>query len=557
MALTRGESLGKKLQACAESAVRHLRLAFAGLFTASGEVLDLVGCAGDPTSPCTPGRRLPIETFEEVAAATREGALLSCISDLLGADTGWAIRSGHVDAVAFPLRVETRDVGLFLALSTRLLPPETREAIESVADEIALGIDHGQTEDALRRGEMRVRAMIDSMFAGVVVVDERFAIEDVNLATERIFGYSSSDLLGRRLDTLMEGSTLQKGHDSMMTTPLPFGRARRGGRPSELMGRRKSGQTFPLEVSIYQFASPDGPRLGVHLMDVSERREVERLKKEFVSTVSHELRTPLTSVRGSLTLFREGVLGVLPDEAREVVEVAERNTIRLTTLINDILDLERLESGRLDMLLERTSLDTVVARALEAVGGTAAAKEITIEAPPTGLFVHADGDRLVQVLVNLLSNAVKFSPAGSPVRIKVKELLQSVEVRVIDEGRGIQVALRDAVFERFRQVDASDDRRRRHGARATSSWRTATRRSSTSWRASSPSKDSPPAVRRPVAWPSRRCWSRLRRSWSWTPAFPTATASWSSARSRRTRARARCPSSSTRRAISRARRKSS
>ena len=187
------------------------------------------------------------------------------------------------------------------------------------------------------------------------------------------------------------------------------------GRITEWEGRRKNGGVFPFELSLFEFRTPEGHRLAGGIRDISERREVERLKKEFVSTVSHELRTPLTSIRGSLGLLAGGVLGELPPQAAEVIAVAERNVLRLVRLINDILDLERFDSGRIEMHFGAVPLDSIFTRSVEAVRSFAEQEGVTLEASPTTAQASADGDRLVQVLVNLLSNAVKFSPRGGVV----------------------------------------------------------------------------------------------------------------------------------------------
>ena len=209
-----------------------------------------------------------------------------------------------------------------------------------------------------------------------------------------------------------------------------------------------------------ELETSEGTRYLANILDISERREVERLKKEFVSTVSHELRTPLTSIRGSLTLLSVGALGSLPEQAKKVVTIAERNTIRLITLINDILDIEKLESGKLDMVMENVNMATVLERSAESVRAFAEQNGIGLEIIPSNTNVYADGDRLVQVLVNLVSNAVKFSPKGAAVTVAVQEIPSWVEVKVIDRGRGIPEKFKNALFQRFQQVEASDAKKK-------------------------------------------------------------------------------------------------
>jgi len=186
---------------------------------------------------------------------------------------------------------------------------------------------------------------------------------------------------------------------------------------------------------------------------------VDRLKSEFVSTVSHELRTPLTSIRGSLGLLAAGVLGDLPQQARDIVLLAERNSVRLTALINDILDFERLDSGRVAMEIAEVALQPLFEQSLESVRPVADEQRIALVSLPTALRLRADADRIVQVLVNLLSNALKFSPADSEVLLWAEaEGEGRVRIFVRDQGPGIPDAFRQRIFERFAQVETSDKR---------------------------------------------------------------------------------------------------
>ena len=193
-----------------------------------------------------------------------------------------------------------------------------------------------------------------------------------------------------------------------------------------------------------------------------ERREVERMKSEFVSTVSHELRTPLTSIRGSLGLLSGGVAGPLPALAEEMIGIAHKNSERLIRLINDILDLEKMESGQLDFQLEPLELGPLLAAAVEAHQGYAqqygVSMEMVVEAPEARALV--DGDRLLQVLANLLSNALKFSPPGERVTLRLERVDTRLRVSVRDRGPGIPEAFHTRLFQKFAQADGSDSRRK-------------------------------------------------------------------------------------------------
>ena len=293
------------------------------------------------------------------------------------------------------------------------------------------------------------------MLSGLILTDDRGVIQLVNPAAEKIFGYTADEMVGQHLIMLMPEMA-----DDDRARFLRQARQKARGRVTEWEGRRKNGEIFPFELSFYEFNTPEGRRFAGNVRDLSERREVDKLKKEFISTVSHELRTPLTSIRGSLRLLAGGAFGELSREAVEMVLVADRNTVRLLELINDILDLEKLDSGRIEMHFAAQPLSAVFERALESVMTFAAQQQISLRLQPTTATVLGDGDRLVQVLVNLLSNAIKFSPAGSAVIISATAQHGEVEVRVQDHGRGIPAAFLGKVFEPFRQVEASDDRQK-------------------------------------------------------------------------------------------------
>jgi signal transduction histidine kinase len=237
-------------------------------------------------------------------------------------------------------------------------------------------------------------------------------------------------------------------------------RKRAMGKVTTWEGRRKNGALFPFELSLYEFTTGAGRRFAGHVRDVSERREVDRMKKEFVATVSHELRTPLTSIRGSLTLLAAGVLGTLAPEVAEAVGIAERNAIHLIDLINDILDLERLENGRMEMEMRPMSIGPALARAHDAVRGMAEDKGVAVALELADVQVVGDENRLVQVVVNLLSNAVKFSPRGAAITVCAQETAGFVEVSVRDRGRGVPRSYQRSIFERFQQVEASDSRQK-------------------------------------------------------------------------------------------------
>jgi PAS domain S-box-containing protein len=311
-----------------------------------------------------------------------------------------------------------------------------------------------KAEEVVRLSEARNHDLLQNMIGGILTFNERSRIESVNPAAERIFGYPEAELLGESVAILLA--------DVPAADPELFlRRAHREavGRVTEVWGRRKNGEIFVTEAALFEFAAPEGRRFAANFQDISERREVDRLKSEFVSTVSHELRTPLTSIRGALGLLAAGVLGELSPEVREILSLAERNSVRLTALINDILDFERLDSGRIEMQRAHVDLGPLFEQSLDAVRLVADERGIALVELPPGLEVWGDATRIVQVLINLVSNAIKFSPPGRQVTVWAEAREDGwVRILVKDQGRGIPASHQQIIFERFAHVETSDQR---------------------------------------------------------------------------------------------------
>jgi signal transduction histidine kinase len=189
--------------------------------------------------------------------------------------------------------------------------------------------------------------------------------------------------------------------------------------------------------------------------------KANRIKNEFVSTVSHELRTPLTSINASLGLMADGVVGELSSESRDLVRIARENSERLVRLITDILDIDKIESGKLEYDVREFEIGALVEQAVETHRAHASERSVALvmNDEAAGARVRADADRLIQVVTNLLSNAVKFSPKGVPVEVSIARYDGMIRVAVRDRGPGIPKSFHDLVFEKFTQADTSDQRR--------------------------------------------------------------------------------------------------
>jgi signal transduction histidine kinase len=229
----------------------------------------------------------------------------------------------------------------------------------------------------------------------------------------------------------------------------------------EIRFLRRGGAALWGNLTLSLLHDEDGiPRqvIGI-LQDITTRKEAEQVKDEFISVVGHELRTPLTSIRGSLGLLEGGVFGELPKEAQSMLELAVTNTDRLVRLINDVLDIERMDAGRIELELHPVTASALVANAIQVVQMNATQDGLTLAADvDRDLTVAVDADRIIQVLVNLLGNAIKFSPRQATITVTAGPEQGRARFAVKDMGRGIPADRLESIFERFRQVDSSDAR---------------------------------------------------------------------------------------------------
>lgn len=317
-----------------------------------------------------------------------------------------------------------------------------------------------------RRAEMvladtltRHRAILASAMDAIVTVNAQGLIETANPATTRLFGWSPEELTGSPVALLfaLDGEGSEKGFLRQLEAY-----AADGGHAQELAGRRKDGSTLPVDVAVGQMRASDGNRLVAILHDITERKRAEVIKNEFVSTVSHELRTPLTSIAGSLGLLDGGAAGPLPGPAKRLVAIAHQNSRRLVRLINDILDIEKMQSASMTFAREPVSMEEVARQAIEqnAAFADQHGVRLTLQPQKADTTVVGDHDRLIQVLTNLISNAVKFSPPDGIVSLTVMRRQEMVRVSVEDHGTGIPPAFRGNVFTRFAQADNTDTRQR-------------------------------------------------------------------------------------------------
>ena len=309
---------------------------------------------------------------------------------------------------------------------------------------------------AVEQSEEKYRHLFEFAEDSIFIVDtDTFRFLDVNRAAARRLGYTTQELIGKLVvDINAEDFRPEE-------TARRLERIREEGSLTfETMHVRKDGSKLPVEISSRFVSYGNREVLESIVRDITERKEIERLKNEFISTVSHELRTPLTSIIGSLGLMRGNALGEDPRQVRQLIEVAHGNSERLVRLINDILDIEKIESGSMEFEMRPVDLNALVEQAIADNEGYANRFGVILvrERNVPDASITGDWHRLLQVMANLISNASKFSPAGSRVDLKLTPNGKAVRVAVTDNGPGVPLDFRDTIFDKFTQSDMSDSR---------------------------------------------------------------------------------------------------
>jgi len=288
----------------------------------------------------------------------------------------------------------------------------------------------------------RQRSINDNILDAVLTLDGHGQIEEANLAAIRLFGDGMNRLDGQACQRVLGVSLSQVISQT------------------EASLTRSDGVVFPAELALSEWREAGQLHYTLVVRDLTERQHMARMKDEFLATVSHELRTPLTSVLGALGLLAAGAAGALPKAALPLAEVAKRNGERLSRLIDDILDLTKLEGKQLVLQLRPVHLEPLLREAL--VANQAYAQRVgvhlSLEVPAGSPQVRLDGDRFLQVMANLLSNAIKHSPADDTVSVTLTWTDAVVRIKVRDRGPGIDPKFRARMFEKFSQADGSDRR---------------------------------------------------------------------------------------------------
>jgi len=329
---------------------------------------------------------------------------------------------------------------------------------------------HGYLEDidekkrallGLEESEQQLRRLFELAPSGIILADYHTGeIINVNASMLKSTGYSKEEFLNLGYRQLLAPDHLSKQAEVLEQLQQ---RGYFGPLEQEVVDRY--GNSYPAIVHAMLILDSAGRKLlWVLLEDISERKKIERMKNQFVSTVSHELRTPLTSITGAIGLLAGGATGMLPQKAQDMMDIAQRNAKQLARLIDDLLDIEKLVTGKLNISMHRQPLLPLLEQAVSENQAYGIQRAITVhlapDTPKTEIFV--DGQRLLQGLNNLISNAIKFSPDKGRVDVSAQQQIlegsPTVTISVKDSGEGVPEAFRSSIFQRFAQADSSDTR---------------------------------------------------------------------------------------------------
>ena len=406
----------------------------------------------DPSNPATfLGVVVRVPTTELFATAfnVRNVSLaVGALSILVALLAAWVLATRFTS----PLKRMTAEIKHSEGQALEDLPTDRRDEI----GELARAFD--QRSRQLIESEARVTAIFDNAFDGLITIDDRGIVDSYNRGCERIFGYEAAEVIGQNIKMLMPQPT-RAAHDGHLAKYRETGAQRIVGATTEVTAQRKNGEEFPLEIAISELEFNNQRVFSGIVRDISERRQMDIMKDEFISTVNHELRTPLTSIQSALGLLMVKSDG-MTTKGRRLLQISYDSCQRLTRLVNDVLDSEKMAAGKMTYDMEPTELCGLVDEIVDSQRAYAEKFGVTLESRcEDGLVVALDRDRFTQALVNLLSNAAKFSQPGDTVEITAAALSGTeVRISVRDHGPGIADSFRAKIFDKFAQADGSATR---------------------------------------------------------------------------------------------------
>lgn len=344
-------------------------------------------------------------------------------------------------------RGTARRLNVLMDNSVRLGSGDTLQQLPG-NDEIAQ-IDQVLQDAAnkLRDASRKERAVIDNSVDVICSIDAHGTFTAISPAAEKLWGYSPAEIIGRNWLELIHSDDAKRmidWFDKLKKESTSFDGE------TDVRIVRKNDISMDMRFSAHW--SPEERLMFCVAHDITERLELERFKQQFIAMISHDLRTPLTAVKSTLELLGAGTWGDLSQKAQDKVSKAEDNLRHTIDLINNLIDLEKMQTGIIELRRSEVPLWNLLKRCVGVVAPLAESRSIELEVPETDIILNADEQKLSQIIINLLGNAVKFSPTESKVLIAVKRDKENVRITVTDRGPGIPPAMREKIFERYHQL---------------------------------------------------------------------------------------------------------
>lgn len=342
--------------------------------------------------------------------------------------------------IATPLKLAQRYVRQKLKTRLELASSDSETELQALVRMTS------QTANALVEVSEREKAIADYSADVICSMDGDGKVLASNTAFYRLLGYG---VVGETADKFLLPADIE-----IFKTTLNFVREKSATRSLDVRALKKDGSVCDLRWTMEWSGSQN--QFFCIVSDISVSKELERVKSEFVHMISHDLRTPLSSLQFNLEVIESGIYGELTYEGRKSLAGAQRSIGRLIALIGQLLDLDKCESGHLQLDLKVVPLSEILETAADQLNGFAGMNKVNLKCARTNLYVWAEYGRLTQVLVNLISNAIKYSPPESTVEITVKDMVDLVEIAVVDKGKGIPRAYQNLIFDRYKQVSVAD-----------------------------------------------------------------------------------------------------
>lgn len=449
------ESLSHEI---AEIICVNMHVAFSGVWL-KDEVKDELHCVStwqqsEKTAPFNDARRV----FVFARGIGLPGRILASgasawIEDIQ-ADANYTFRAlaktvNLRSAFGFPIMMDDNVIGIieFISADYMFIDQQLLDLMTTIGLQMGLYLQQRKAENKLQLSESYKNAILESASDSIVTINGKGNLISCNAQTRKLFAYPDDSFKKQGINCLIPNLT---SSITLLTNT----------KSHELKGKKANGDEFPIEISITKMEKKKEQRYVIFARDITERKRIDVMKNEFISVVSHELRTPLTSIRGSISLLLGGKIGQFSEKATNLLNIANNNCDRLLLLINDILDIEKIESGKMQFRMQDIDLCHIVKESIKNNAMYAEKYQVTLNLITSldEAHVRGDADRLSQVLANLISNAVKFSHSGGQVEIIIKQRENHTRVEVTDHGSGIPKEFQSRIFQKFSQADSSTTR---------------------------------------------------------------------------------------------------